>query len=274
MERRTNRHIADMEIDNKPISVITMENGEDYISLTCLARFKSLEDPTKVISNWMRLKGTIEYLSAWENMFNVEFKPLTTEGFENSPMSTQRWIERTHAKGLYSRSGNRGGTYAHTDIALEFAMWVDVHFKLHVLREYQKLKRDEAVKKGDPEWIMLRELTKVGNHLLTKAIEKYLLEDGMSVYMKSAVHATEMDMMNIAVFNKTAGEWKKENDVEWVALHRNMRNTATDNELKLLYTLEGYAARLIKKGFSRDDRMMEYVDYINDMRELSEEVER
>ena len=198
----------------KGISVATLKIGkEDYISLTDIARNKNTEEPKDVVKNWMRSKTTIEFLGLWEQLNNPEFKGVEFDSFmyeagSNSfTLSPSKWIETTNAKGLISKQGNNGGTFAHKDIAFEFASWVSSGFKLYLIKEFQRLKDDEN-DRLKLEWNLQRTLAKVNYHIHTDAIKENLIPIELSKQQISFVYANEADMLNVALFSKTAQQWR------------------------------------------------------------------
>jgi KilA-N domain len=189
------------------------QNGEDYISLTDIARNKNSNDPKDVIKNWMRSRTTIEFLGIWEQLNNSEFKGVEFDSFmfeagSNSfTLSPPKWIESTNAKGIISKSGNNGGTYAHLDIAFEFASWVSSGFKLYLIKEFQRLKNDEN-DRLKLEWNLQRTLAKVNYHIHTDAIKENLIPKELSNIEISYIYANEADMLNMSLFGIMAKDWR------------------------------------------------------------------
>ena len=201
-----------VNVKNTSVSVITHEKT-DFISLTDIAKFKSAE-PNAVIANWLRNRNTIEYLGIWEILYNPDFKPLEFEGFKKEAglnaftLSPKKWIESTGAKGIIVRSGRYGGTYAHKDIAFKFASWVSVEFELYFIKEFKRLKEEELKQLG---WSAKRELAKINYRIHTDAILKNLIPPELTPAQKSFVYADEADLLNVAMFGKTAKQWRDEN---------------------------------------------------------------
>ena len=238
------------------IQVYTEDFKNDYISLTDIAKYKS-DEPNDVIRNWLRSKDTIEFLGLWEIIHNSNFKPIEFDGFKKEPgsnaftLSPQRWIEKTNAIGIISKSGRYGGTFAHSDIAMEFASWISAEFKLYIIQDYKRLKSDENSKLS-LSWNLNREISKINYKIHTDAIKTYLLGD-LTKEQLSYKYASEADMLNVALFNKRAKEWREEN----LKLKGNIRDYASLNELLVLANMESYNAILIEKGMEQKERMIE-----------------
>ena len=238
------------------IQIYTEDFINDYISLTDIARYKS-DEPFIVINNWLRSKDNIQFLGLWESMHNPDFKPIEFDRFKKEAgsnaftLSPQKWIEKTNAIGIVSKSGRYGGTFAHSDIALEFASWISPEFKLYIIQDYKRLKSDENSKLS-LSWNLNREISKINYKIHTDAIKEYLLND-LTNEQLSFKYASEADMLNVALFNRTAKEWHEENP----DLKGNMRDYASLNELLVLANMESYNAILIGKGIDQKDRMIE-----------------
>ena len=238
------------------IQIYTEDFKNDYISLTDIARYKS-DEPSDVIKNWMRRKDTIEFLGLWESLNNmnfnsVEFDRIKSEaGYNSFTLSPKKWVEKTGAIGIISKGGRYGGAFAHTDIAFEFASWISPEFKMYVIQDYKRLKSDENSKLS-LGWNLNREISKINYKIHTDAIEEYLLKDLTSEQL-SYKYASEADMLNVALFNKRAKQWREENP----DLKRNMRDYASLNELLVLANMESYNAVLIGKGMEQKERMIE-----------------
>jgi len=187
---------------------------DEFISLTDIAKYKNTESPSHVIGHWMRARSTIDYLTAWETLYNPDFNPTEIGGFRNDcslntfTLSPQKWIEATGAIGMTSKAGKYCGTYAHKDIAFKFAGWVSVEFELYVIREFQRLKENEQ---RALEWTAKRELAKVNYRIHTDAIKEHLIVPELTPKQISFVYANEADLLNVALFGRTAGEWREEN---------------------------------------------------------------
>ena len=239
------------------IQIYTEDFRNDYISLTDIARYKNMHEPKDVVKNWLRVRDTIEFLGLWETIHNPNFKGVEFDSFRKEAgtnaftLSPQRWIENTNAIGIVSKSGRGGGTFAHPDIAMEFASWISAEFKLYLIQDYKRLKSDENSKLS-LEWNLNREISKINYKIHTDAIKEYLLED-LTNEQLSYKYASEADMLNVALFNKRAKQWREENS----DLKGNMRDYASLNELLVLANMESYNAILIGKGMEQKERMVE-----------------
>ena len=239
------------------IQIYTEDFRNDYISLTDIARYKNMHEPKDVVKNWLRVRDTIEFLGLWETIHNPNFKGVEFDSFRKEAgtnaftLSPQRWIENTNAIGIISKSGRGGGTFAHPDIAMEFASWISAEFKLYLIQDYKRLKLDENSKLS-LEWNLNREISKINYKIHTDAIKEYLLED-LTNEQLSYKYASEADMLNVALFNKRAKQWREENS----DLKGNMRDYASLNELLVLANMESYNAILIGKGMEQKERMVE-----------------
>ena len=239
------------------IQIYTEDFKNDYISLTDIARYKNVHEPKDVVKNWLRVRDTIEFLGLWETIHNPNFKGVEFDSFRKEAgtnaftLSPQRWIENTNAIGIVSKSGRGGGTFAHPDIAMEFASWISAEFKLYLIQDYKRLKSDENSKLS-LGWNLNREISKINYKIHTDAIKEYLLKD-LTNEQLSYKYASEADMLNVALFNKRAKQWREENP----DLKGNMRDYASLNELLVLANMESYNAILIGKGMEQKERMIE-----------------
>ena len=239
------------------IQIYTEDFKNDYISLTDIARYKNVHEPKDVVKNWLRVRDTIEFLGLWETIHNPNFKGVEFDSFRKEAgtnaftLSPQRWIENTNAIGIVSKSGRGGGTFAHPDIAMEFASWISAEFKLYLIQDYKRLKGDENSKLS-LGWNLNREISKINYKIHTDAIKEYLLQD-LTNEQLSYKYASEADMLNVALFNKRAKQWREENP----DLKGNMRDYASLNELLVLANMESYNAVLIGKGMDQKERMIE-----------------
>ena len=239
------------------IQIYTEDFKNDYISLTDIARYKNMHEPKDVVKNWLRVRDTIEFLGLWETIHNPDFKGVEFDSFRKEAgtnaftLSPQRWIEKTNAIGIVSKSGRGGGTFAHPDIAMEFASWISAEFKLYLIQDYKRLKSDENSKLS-LGWNLNREISKINYKIHTDAIKEYLLKD-LTNEQLSYKYASEADMLNVALFNKRAKQWREENP----DLKGNMRDYASLNELLVLANMESYNAILIGKGMDQKERMIE-----------------
>ena len=239
------------------IEVYTEDFKNDYISLTDIAKYKNTDDPRFVIQNWMRNRNTLEFIGLWEvlnnpNFNRVQFDTFRSEaGLNRFTMTPGKWIESTDAVGIVSKAGRYGGTYAHYDIAMEFASWLSPEFKLYIIQDYQRLKEDENSKLS-LTWNLHREISKINYKIHTDAIKEYLLKD-LTDEQLSFKYASEADMLNVALFDKRAKQWREENP----DLKGNMRDYASLDELLVLANMESYNAILIEKGLEQKERMIE-----------------
>ena len=248
---------AQINAKGMSISVVSDGSYDDYISLTDIAKYKS-EDPAAAIQNWMRSRDVIEFLGLWEMLHNPCFKPLDFEGFKAKAgsnaftLSPKRWIDSTAAIGMYSKSGRNGGTFAHRDIAFEFASWISAEFKLYLITDYQRLKSDENSRLS-LNWNINREISKINYRIHTDAIKEHLIVPELPKHYQSFVYATEADVLNVAMFGKTAKQWRDSNP----GLPGNIRDQATLQQLIVLSNMESVNAEMIKQGISRDERLAE-----------------
>lgn len=218
-------------------SEITLSRKEqqDYISLTDIARYKNPNEPIDIIKNWMRSRTTIEFIGLWEQLHNPSFKAVEFDRFmyeagSNSfVLSPGKWIETTNAIGITTKSGRYGGTFAHQDIAFEFASWVSAEFKLYLLKEFQRLKQEEFEQKK-LEWSVSRTIAKVNYLIHTDAIKENLIPPDLGKSKQKFIYANEADLLNLALFGQTALPWKAEHP----ELKGNMRDYATLEQLVVL----------------------------------------
>jgi hypothetical protein len=223
------------------------KNNQEYISLTDIARYRDSQEPFAIINNWMRGRSTIELLGLWEKLSNPDFKPLEFERFKNEAgsnyfvLSPQRWIEATQAIGIISKSGRYGGTYAHKDIAFEFASWISVEFKLYLIREFQRLKDDEN-DRLQLDWNLQRTLAKINYRIHTDAIKETLIPPAVSKSQASAIYASEGDLLNVALFGQTAKQWRTAHP----DAAGNIRDHAPLEQLVVLPNLESLSSILIR----------------------------
>lgn len=242
-------------VKNIEINVTGIED-DDFISLTDIARFKNEEDPNAVIANWIRRVDSLQYLTIWERLNNENFKPTDFEGFRSKPgenaftISPKKWIEITNAIGIKVKSGRHGGgTFAHRDIALEFASWISAEVKLYIIKEFQRLKIQES---EQLEWHGKRLLTKLNYLIHTDAVKEYLVPVELSNEQKSYIYANEADLLNAALFGKTAKEWRETNTDK----EGNIRDYASTIELAILSNLEYLNSMLVSQKLSQKDRLV------------------
>ena len=235
---------SELEVNDNKIKIITIDSKE-FISLTDLARYANPEEPKIPIQTWMRNKDVIAYLGLWEKLNNENFKGHEFTTFENLAgknsfyMSPQKWIKGTNAVGLISKSGNNGGTYARSDIALEFASWLSPEFKLYVIQEFERLKRNEAYQ-YKMDWSVNRMLAKTNYRIHTDSIKQNIIPK-LTEKQKKFAYAEEADVLNVALFGMTAKEWKENNP----DLKGNIRDYADLKHLLILCNLENTNAELI-----------------------------
>ncbi len=245
------------KLDVKGTEVIIFKKGkEDYISLTDIAKYKDSERSDYILQNWIRNRSTIEFLGLWEQLHNRDFNSIEFDGFKNEAgsnsfsLTPKRWITATNAIGIISKAGRSGGTFAHQDIAFEFASWISAEFKLYLLKEFQRLKQAEIEQK-QLEWNVSRTLAKVNYQIHTDAINKNLIPENVSKNKRKYVYADEADLLNIALFGKTAKEWRDENS----NLQGNIRDYATLEQLVVLSNMESLNSELIKRQIPSDERL-------------------
>ncbi len=242
----------------KGITVTVIKAGnDDFISLTDIARNKNTEEPKDVVKNWMRSRTTIEFLGLWEQLNNpgfkgVEFDSFLFEAGANSfTLSPSKWIEATNAKGLISKAGNNGGTYAHKDIAFEFASWVSQAFKLYLIKEFQRLKEDENDRLS-LAWNLNRTLSKINYRIHTDAIKEHIIPQNITREQAGFVYANEADVLNVALFGKTAKQWRDQNP----GADGNIRDQATIEQLLVLANMESMNAEFIRMELPQSERLI------------------
>jgi hypothetical protein len=239
------------------ITVLSKGDENDFISLTDIARYKNPDEPKDVVKNWMRSRSTIEFLGLWEQLNNPDFKGVEFDSFIHEAgsnaftLSPQKWIAATNAAGMLSKSGRYGGTFAHKDIAFEFASWVSAEFKLYIIKDYQRLKADEN-SRISLEWNVNRVISKINYKIHTDAIKDNLIPQMVSKQQQAFTYASEADMLNVALFSKTAREWKEQNP----EAKGNMRDEATIQQLIVLSNLESMNAELIKQRIPQNKRLV------------------
>lgn len=233
------------------ISIISMDNN-DYISLTDMLNAK---DGDFFISDWLRNRNTVEFLGIWESVYNPNFNYgefatiRNNSGLNSFKISVKEFVARTNAIGIQSKAGRYGGTYAHKDIAFEFAMWISPEFKIYIVREFQHLKEQEQQQLG---WSAKRELSKINYHIHTDAIKQNLIPEELTVQQISMVYANEADVLNVALFGITAKQWRDNNS----DLKGNIRDYASINELICLSNMENINAVLINESISQKERLI------------------
>ena len=247
--------MAKINVADAAITIITIAN-KDYISLTDMANAKESQSrAADIIKNWLRTRYAIEFLSVWEQINNPNFKVVESDHFKiqaglpSFVLSVSEWVEKTKAIGIIVKKGKYGGTYAHKDIAFEFGSAISVPFKLYLITEFQRLKEEEQKQLG---WSAKRELTKINYHIHTDAIKQNLLPQELTPQQIAIVYANEADVLNMALFGKTAQQWKSINPT----LKGNQRDYATINQLICLSNLENLNAVLINENMPQADRLI------------------
>ena len=234
---------------------IATRHEQDYISLTDMVKHFGDES---ILYNWLRNRNTIEFLGIWEQLYNVNFKPIEFDRFRNQAglnsfaLSPKKWIEATAAIGLYAKSGRGGGTYAHKDIAFEFGSWLSPEFKLYLIKEFQRLKDDES-RVTSLEWSFQRTLAKVNYKIHTDAIKERLIPPRLTKEQTGIIYASEADLLNVALFGITAAQWRQANSDQ----AGNMRDIATLEQLVVLSNLESINAVLIHQGLAAPVRLQQ-----------------
>ncbi len=246
---------SEIKVNESKISIIRIGTKE-YISLTDLARYADEDDPRYPIQNWMRNKDVIAYLGLWEKLNNEDFKGVEFDAFKNEAgsnkfkISPQKWIKETNAIGIISKSGNNGGTYAVSDIALEFASWLSPEFKLYVIQEFERLKKNEAYQ-HKLDWSANRMLAKTNYHIHTDSIKENIVPK-LTEKQKQYIYAEEADVLNVALFGMTAKEWREENS----NLKGNIRDYTDLKHLLILCNLENTNAELINDNIPQKERLV------------------
>ena len=246
---------SEIKVNNNKINIMRIGNKE-YISLTDLARYANPEEPKIPIQTWMRNRDVIAYLGLWEKLNNENFKGIEFTTFESLAgknsfyMSPQKWVNETNAIGIISKSGNNGGTYACSDIALEFASWLSPEFKLYVIQEFERLKRNEAYQ-YKVDWTASRMLAKSNYHIHTDSIKENIIPK-LTEKQKQYVYAEEADVLNVALFGMTAKEWRDKNP----NIEGNIRDYTDLKHLLILCNLENTNAELINDGIPQKERLI------------------
>ena len=263
--------MAKITVQNTQITVVTI-NERDYISLTDMVR--NIENGLALIEKWLRNKNTIEFLGIWEEMYNPNFNSPEFEGIKNAAglnrfiLSVKQWVEKTNSRGIIAKAGRYGGTYAHKDIAFEFATWVSPQFKLYLIQEFERMKSDEQKQLG---WTAKRELSKINYRIHTDAIKQNLIPEEVTAAQASIIYAEEADVLNVAMFGQTAKQWREVHP----ELKGNIRDYASINELICLANMENINAVLIDEGVPQGDRLMRLNQIaINQMRVLENDDNR
>jgi len=245
-----------IEVQGTAITVLSQKE-KDFICLTDIARVKNSDRSDDLVRNWIRNRNTVEFLGIWEKLNNTDFNSVEFDGIKmlaglNSfAMTPKQWIEKTKAIGIVSHTGRYGGTYAHKDIAFEFASWISVEFKLYLIKEFQRLKEDEN-QRLSIAWNLNRTLSKLNYRIHTDAIKAHLIPAVVTSAQAAMTYASEADLLNVALFGKTAKQWRDVNP----NLEGNMRDHATIEQLLVLANMEGMNAEFIHMGIPQSDRLM------------------
>ncbi len=258
-------------IKGKEISLFS-EKEKDYISLTDMAKHKNKEEPRFVIQNWMKTRSTVEFIGLWEVLNNRNFKRVEFDTFKNNSgansfvLTPQKWIKNTNAIGIISKSGRYGGTYAHSDIAFEFASWISAEFKLYLIKEFQRLKAKESYE-NNLAWNVKRILAKVNYKVHTDAVREGLIPNCLNKFEINKVYSSEADILNMALFGMTAKQWRAKNKNK----EGNIRDYANGVQLVCLAGLESLNAEFIRQGFAQKNRLKRLNEIaIIQMKSLSE----
>jgi len=244
-----------IEVKGAAITVLSQKE-DDYICITDIARYKNAERTDDLVRNWLRNRNTIEFLGIWEQLNNPDFKPVEFDGIRmqaglNSfTLTPKQWIRKTGAIGIISKAGRYGGTYAHKDIAFEFASWISVEFKLYLIKEFQRLKDDEN-RRLSLAWNLNRTLSKLNYRIHTDAIKAHLIPALVTPAQATITYANEADLLNVALFGRTAKQWRDANP----RLEGNMRDFASIEQLLVLANIEGMNAEFIHMGLTQGDRL-------------------
>ena len=244
------------------VGIYTEDYRNEYISLTDIARYRNSDDPRFAIQNWMRNRNTIEFLGLWETLHNPNFNRLQFDTFKNEAglnrfvMTPSKWIDLTGAIGIITKAGRYGsGTYAHSDIAMEFASWISSEFKLYLMKDYRRLKYDENSRLS-LSWNLNREISKLNYRVHTDAIQQNLLPSELTKEQQSYVYADEADVLNVALFGMTAAQWRVQNQGK----KGNIRDYASIQQLLVLANLESYNALLIEQHQPQSSRLQSLRD--------------
>lgn len=243
--------VSKINVEGSEISIIAIDN-RDYISLTDMVR--NVENGVALIEKWLRNKNTIEFLGIWEEMYNANFNSTEFEGIKNEAgfnrfiLSVKQWVNKTNSIGIIAKAGRYGGTYAHKDIAFEFASWVSPYFKLYLIKEFERLKEEEQKQLG---WDIKRNLSKINYKIHTDAIKNNLVPEKLSKERINYIYASEADILNVALFGMTAKEWRESNP----ELKGNMRDYADISQLVCLSNLENLNAVFINEGMDATERI-------------------
>ncbi len=244
-------------IKNINIQIKISKENNDYICLTDMARFQNPIEPKDVVKNWMRTIFTMDFMGIWERMNNPHFKGVEFDHFRKEAgtnsftMSPEKWIKGVNAIGIIARRGNNGGTYAHKDIAFEFATWLSPEFKLYLIKEFERLKVDEG-RRLSIGWNLNRTLSKLNYHIHTDAIREHIIPASLSKEQENFIYADEADVLNVSLFGKTAKQWRDENKNK----DGNIRDYASIEQLLVLANMESINAEFIRMGLTQKERLL------------------
>ncbi len=245
-----------IEVKGTEVTLFT-SNDKDFISLTDIARYRDLERSDYILQNWMRNRSSIEFIGLWEIFNNPDFNSIEFDGIKNMAgsnsfsLTPKRWIESTNAIGIISKTGRYGGTYAHKDIAFEFASWLSSEFKFYLVKEFQRLK-DEENNRLKLNWNLNRTLAKINYRIHTDAIKENIIPKNLNKEQVSEIYANEADVLNVSLFGKTAKQWRDENPDS----DGNIRDFAAIEQLLVLANLESLNAEFIKMGLPQSERLV------------------
>jgi hypothetical protein len=243
-------------VEGTEIRVVGEKEDSQFFSLTDIAK-RSSDRPDQVIGNWIRTRNTIEFLAVWEELYNPNFNPINYEGIKNQAgaptftLSISDWVINTNAIGIYAKAGRYGGSFAHRDIALEFCSWLQPAFRLYIIKEFQRLKKEEGSLLAQ-EWDVRRLIAKTNYKIHTESVKHYLIPQRLQRDKAAGLYyASEADMLNIALFGITAKQWKDQNP----NAKGNLRDAASIEQLLVLSNLESLNSELIKMGLAHDERL-------------------
>ncbi len=261
------------KINVKGIEILVYtDKSEEYVSLTDIARFRDSERSDYILQNWMRNRSTIEFIGLWEMFNNPSFNSIEFDGIKNLSgsnsfaLTPKRWISATNAIGIVSKTGRYGGTFAHKDIAFEFASWLSAEFKFYLIKEFQRLKEEEQKHLG---WSAKRELAKINYHIHTDAIKLNLIPQELSANQISIIYAYEADVLNVALFGMTAKQWRETNP----KLKGNMRDYGNINQLICLANMENLNAVFIQEKMPQKERLVKLNQIAIQQMKVLQEVE-
>jgi hypothetical protein len=245
-----------INVKGTEIIILSENNKDEFISLTGIARYRDAERSDYILQNWLRTKSTIEFVGLWEQFNNPNFNSIEFDGIKNMAgsnsfsLTPKRWIETTNAIGIVSKTGKYGGTFAHKDIAFEFATWISAEFKFYFIKEFQRLKEDEN-ERLQLNWNLQRTLAKINYQLHTDAIKENLIPKVLTKEKINFIYADEADLLNISLFGMTAKQWRNQNPKQ----KGNIRDHATIEQLVVLSNLESLNSVLIHQGLPQNERI-------------------